>query len=154
MGVSLDDDEVWAYLEGAMTGIAVTLRRDGTPMALPTWFVVHERRIYLRTPARAKKVERVRRDPRGAFLAESGTRWAELTAVHLTGQFSVVADPVRGRLIDDLLDAKYAGLRTATGLMPEASQRHYAGEKVHLRFDHDERILSWNNRKLRGGPVG
>ena len=38
MGVRLDDDEAWAELDAAHTGILTTLRRDGWPVSLPVWF--------------------------------------------------------------------------------------------------------------------
>ena len=78
MGVRLTDDEAWAELAAAHTGILTTLRRDGRPVALPVWFAVLDRRIYVRTPAGTHKVGHVRHDPRATFLVERGERWAEL----------------------------------------------------------------------------
>ena len=40
MSVRLSDEEAWAELAAAHTGIFTTLRRDGRPVTLPTWFVV------------------------------------------------------------------------------------------------------------------
>ena len=45
MGVLLNDDEAWAELERAHTGILTTLRRDGMAVSLPTWFVALDRRV-------------------------------------------------------------------------------------------------------------
>ncbi len=42
MGVRLNADEMRNFLEKAHTAILTTLRRDGFPVALPTWFVTHE----------------------------------------------------------------------------------------------------------------
>ncbi|MGH7336515.1 MAG: pyridoxamine 5'-phosphate oxidase family protein, partial [Myxococcota bacterium] len=78
MGVRLTDEEVWEFLATAHTGILTTLRRDGTPIALPMWFVALDRAVYLRTLVGSKKMARIRRDPRVGFVAESGLRWAEL----------------------------------------------------------------------------
>lgn len=149
MAITLTDEETWAFLGSAHTGIAVTLRRDGTPVALPTWFAVIHGRVYLRTPSRASKLARIRHDPRGSFLVETGSHWAELKAVHMTGLFAVDEDPATRQLLDHALDAKYAGFRTPREAMPNVSQRHYADERIAVRFDHDERILSWDNSKLR-----
>jgi nitroimidazol reductase NimA-like FMN-containing flavoprotein (pyridoxamine 5'-phosphate oxidase superfamily) len=85
MGVRLTPEEQWAMLEAAHTGIFTSLRRDGAPVALPVWFAVVDRRIYLRTPAKTKKVARIRNDDRCSFLVESGLAWKELKAVHLSG---------------------------------------------------------------------
>ena len=84
-GVRLSDDEAWAALEAAHTGVLTSLRRDGWPISLPVWFVVLDRRIYVSGPAHTKKFARVRHDPRVSFLVESGERWVDLLGVHVTG---------------------------------------------------------------------
>ncbi|HEX4530444.1 MAG TPA: pyridoxamine 5'-phosphate oxidase family protein [Acidimicrobiia bacterium] len=55
MGVRLSEDEAWAELDAAHTGILTTLRRDGWPVSLPVWFATIGRQIYVRTrPRRAR----------------------------------------------------------------------------------------------------
>ena len=81
MSIRLSEDEAWDVISASHTGILTTLRRDGSPIALPVWFAVVDRTVCMRTPRRTKKVARVRRDPRASFLVESGERWAELVAV-------------------------------------------------------------------------
>ena len=147
MTVRLDDDEAWAVIEAAHTGILTTLRADGLPITLPVWFVVLDRTIALAAPSRTKKVARVRHDPRASFLVESGKRWAELRAVHLTGRIEVVDDEATRAAIDEALDAKYAAFRTPREAMPEPTQAHYAG-RTFLRLRPDERVLSWDNARL------
>jgi nitroimidazol reductase NimA-like FMN-containing flavoprotein (pyridoxamine 5'-phosphate oxidase superfamily) len=150
VGVRLSEDEAWAVLAAAHTGIFTTLRRDGMPIALPVWFVVLDRSICLAAPSRTKKVARLRNDPRASFLVESGERWAELEAVHLTGTVEFVDDLEVIAQIDDALDGKYAPFRTARAAMPEKTQQHYAG-RTFLRLRPDVRIVSWDNRRL---PLG
>ena len=150
MGVRLSEDEAWAVLAAAHTGVFTTLRRDGMPIALPVWFVALERTICLAAPSRTKKVARVRNDPRGSFLVESGERWAELQAVHLTGRVEVVDDPDEMARIDAGLDDKYAAFRTTRAAMPERTQEHYAG-RTFLRLVPDARVVSWDNRRI---PLG
>ena len=62
----------------------------------------------LSAPTRTKKLARLRHDPRASFLIESGERWAELLAVHLTGER--VRRPKRRRVERHRrrLDVKYA----------------------------------------------
>jgi nitroimidazol reductase NimA-like FMN-containing flavoprotein (pyridoxamine 5'-phosphate oxidase superfamily) len=148
MGVRLDVDEAWAVLEHAHTGIFTTLRRDGMPIALPVWFVTLDRTICLAAPSRTKKVARLRHDARASFLVESGDKWVELEAVHLTGRVEFVTDDDETRSrIDDALDAKYLPFRAARTSMPEKTQAHYAGREF-LRLVPDERIVSWDNRRI------
>jgi PPOX class probable F420-dependent enzyme len=147
VSVRLTADEAWAVLESSHTGIFTTLRRDGMPIALPVWFVVLDRTICLGVPARTKKIARVRHDPRASFLVESGERWAELQAVHLTGRVEFVDGLDEITRIDDALEAKYVAFRTAPEAMPVRTQEHYQG-RVFLRLVPDERVLSWDNRRL------
>jgi len=147
MSVRLTPDEAWDVLERAHTGILTTLRRDGMPISLPMWFVVLDRTICISAPSGTKKLARLRHDPRASFLVESGERWAELEAVHLTGRIEVVTDDAEIARIDASLDAKYAAFRTASTAMPQATRDHYAG-RTWLRLVADDRILSWDNRKL------
>jgi PPOX class probable F420-dependent enzyme len=147
MGVRLSDDEAWREIAAAHTGVLTTLRADGTPVALPVWFVARDRTIFVGTPSRAKKVARVRADPRASFLVESGDRWAELRAVHVNGTVELVDDPATISAVTTELDAKYAAFRTASSAMPAATRAHYAGRTI-LRFVPSGRILSWDNARL------
>ena len=117
------------------------------PIALPVWFVVLDRAICLGVPSRTKKVARIRKDPRASFLVESGARWVELRAIHLTGQMEVVDDAATQTRIDEALAVKYAAFRTPASTMPERTQEHYA-DRTFLRLVADERILSWDNSRL------
>ena len=147
MGVRLSQDEAWEVLEQSHTGILTTLKADGAPVTLPVWFVVVDRTIGMMAPSRTKKVSRIRRDPRASFLVESGQRWAELRAVHLSGLVEELGDgPVRDQ-IDALLDQKYAAFRTARAAMPSATQDHYVN-RTFLRFVPDPRMLTWDNRRI------
>src|SRR5687768_16960021 len=133
MGVRLNEDDAWQVIAASHTGVLTTLRADGTPVALPVWFVANDRTIFVSTPSRAKKLARVRHDPRASFLVESGARWAELQAVHLSGLVDVVDDESLAREIAAALDAKYAAFRTASTAMPPPTRAHYA-ERTILRF--------------------
>ncbi len=81
----------------------------------------------------------------------------ELEAVHLTGRIEVVTDEEEIARIDDALDQKYAAFRTASTRCrrrPATTTRGYAaragggGGRTYLRLVADDRILSWDNRKL------
>ncbi|HYC23881.1 MAG TPA: pyridoxamine 5'-phosphate oxidase family protein [Candidatus Bathyarchaeia archaeon] len=149
MGVRLSDDELWELLRTAHTGILTTLRRDGVPISLPMWFVALDRAVYLRTLARARKMARIRRDPRVGFLVESGLRWAELKAAHLTGHAEIVGDAEVEARVAQALDVKYSAYRTSRERQPEATRAHYGGEWVTVRIVPEGRVLSWDNAKLR-----
>ncbi len=149
MGVLLTDDEAWSELERAHTGILTTMRRDGMPVTLPTWFVVLDRRIYLRTPAKTRKVQHVQRDPRATFLVERGERWDELCAVMVYANATVHGDGPLAERVLAALDAKYAGFRTDAAAMPDATRAHYGGATAILELTPTEPLVTWDNAKLQ-----
>jgi PPOX class probable F420-dependent enzyme len=146
--VRLTRDEAWAELAAAHTGILTTLRADGMPIALPVWFVAFDERVYVSAPGHTKKLARLRHDPRASFLVESGERWAELRAVHLTGQTRFVEDPALLERVRVALDEKYGAFRTQREAMPDATREYYAVTTVTIEIVPDERILTWDNSLL------
>ena len=146
--VRMSDDEAWAMLERAHVGILTTLRRDGRPVALPIWFVVLDRRIYVVT--RGRKVERARHDERASFLVEDGERWADLRAVHVDCRASVIDPPdALGDAIRAAMDDKYRAYRTPTKAMPSATRDHYRSAMgAVIELVPEGKLLTWDNRKL------
>ncbi len=147
MSIRRSADEAWDELAAAHTGILTTLRRDGMPITLPMWFVALDRTICFSAPAGTKKVARLRHDPRASFLVESGERWAELRAVHLTGRVEEVTADAEVARITDAMDAKYARFRTASSALPDATRAHYAS-RVTFRLVPEPRVLTWDNSRL------
>ena len=146
--IRMDPDELWDWVAAGHTGIFVTLKRDGTPIAMPLWYVVIDRRIY--TGSGGKKLQRIRHNSRASFLVESGKRWSELKAVHMTGHLRPM-EPTEERWeqVKEALDAKYAGFRTVHESMPAETARKYETDgRRYLEFIPDERILNWDNSKL------
>ena len=148
MGIRLSEDEAWAELEQAHTGIHTTLKRDGWPVSLPTWFVVLDRRIYLRTPTRTKKVARLRRDPRGSFLVEQGERWTELRAVMVPVVASEVEPGEEHDRVAAAMSEKYRAYRAPLEQAPEATKRAYSGTTL-LRLEPAGPPLTWDNARIR-----
>lgn len=148
MGIRLDADEAWAFVERRHTGVLTTLRADGYPVSLPVWFVVRERRVYLQTPSGAKKITRVRRDPRASFVVESGRAWTELKAVSMTGHARIVEDEAEQQAAREALTEKYAEHGIPGARVPDATKRHYEASTV-ICFEPDERLLTWDNARLR-----
>jgi nitroimidazol reductase NimA-like FMN-containing flavoprotein (pyridoxamine 5'-phosphate oxidase superfamily) len=147
--IRLTQEEAWDFIEQSHTGIFGTLRSDGAPIMLPIWFVVIDRRIYVRTGSESMKAKRARRDARASFLVESGEQWAELQAVHMVGGITEVdVESDRGIEAEEKFTAKYAPFRTESSRMSQTTRSRYAAQRVFLEFEPDERILSWDNRRL------
>ncbi len=147
MGVRLSEDEAWEFLERGHTGILTSMKRDGFPIALPVWYAVVDRHVFVAGPGTSKKFARVRNNAKVSFLVESGERWAELKAVHLTGRAEVV-DAEAWPEVDRQMDAKYAPFRTASKAMPDATRKHYAVSRGLMRITPEGRILTWDNARL------
>jgi nitroimidazol reductase NimA-like FMN-containing flavoprotein (pyridoxamine 5'-phosphate oxidase superfamily) len=149
VGITLDDEELWRYLEEGHEGLFSTLRADGWPVTLPVWYVTLDRAVYVRSSPRTKKLARVRRDPRSSFVVSSGAHWVELKAVVLTCHAAEL-DPGSER--DGVLQAfddKYRSFRLQSSAMPSSSKRHYQGEPAVIRLDPVGPPLSWDNSRLR-----
>jgi PPOX class probable F420-dependent enzyme len=148
MGVRLSEEEAWQLLGASHTGIVTTLRRDGWPVSLPVWFVALDRAIYLRTPAKTRKVARVRRDDRVSFLVEDGRAWKELRAVVVTGRARVLGPGEERERALAAIQEKYAGWVESRAALPDATRRHYASFEV-IRIDPVQELLSWDNARIR-----
>jgi nitroimidazol reductase NimA-like FMN-containing flavoprotein (pyridoxamine 5'-phosphate oxidase superfamily) len=149
MGVRLTEDEAWAELAAAHTGILTTLRRDGRPVPLPVWFVALDHHVYVRTPAGTRKVAHVQHDPRATFLVERGERWAELCAVMLHADVTLLGDGTERDTVESTLTGKYARFRTESAQLPDATRAHYAVDSAVLKLTPVGRLVTWDNSKLR-----
>jgi nitroimidazol reductase NimA-like FMN-containing flavoprotein (pyridoxamine 5'-phosphate oxidase superfamily) len=149
VGVRLTEDEAWAELAAAHTGILTTLRQDGRPVSLPVWFVAIDHHVYVRTPAHTHKVGHVEHDPRATFLVERGERWAELCAVMLHADVSLLGPGIERDEVESTLDEKYVSFRTESAQLPDATRAHYAVESAVLRLTPVGRLVTWDNSKLR-----
>ena len=144
----MDSEELWAWVAEQHTGIFITLRQDGTPIALPLWYVAIDHKLY--THSGGKKLARIRNNDRASVLIESGERWVDLKAVHMTGRIRAL-DPSDERWdqAHEAIEAKYAAYRVAASAMPtETAQKYATDGRAYLEFTPDDRILNWDNSKL------
>lgn len=146
MGVRMTADEVEAFLAAADVGILSTLRRDGSPIALPMWFVVVDGDICFRTRRTGRKVERIERDRRVSFVVDTGAAWRDLAAVVVNGR-AETAEPELAARIEAGLTEKYAG-RGVPESVPAPTREHYDVPTVYYRIVPEGRVLTWNNAKL------
>ena len=63
---------VQTYLTGKEIGVLATVNPDGSPLAMPMWFVHNKDVIGMVSVAEDMKVNNMRRDPRVGFVVESG----------------------------------------------------------------------------------
>lgn len=151
LNIRLNENEIWEFVEAGHTGILTTLRRDGMPIALPIWYTVLERTVYVSGPPQTKKFARLRNDSRVSFLVESGKAWAELKAVQLNGNASFVEDEALKERIAASLAEKYSAFRAPRAALPEKVSKTYAAQRRVIAIAADARVLSWDNARI---PVG
>ena len=138
---TLHDPASWVHLS--------TIDHDGGPHVTPMMMGLTDSHLLFSLTGK-QKVRNLERDPRASFLVESGERWADLKAVHLTGRAEVVdLDTELGARFRDEMDRKYASARTAGSDMPKATAEHYTTAIGGIvRFTPDARVLNWDNAKL------
>jgi hypothetical protein len=83
-----------------------------------------------------------------SFLVESGERWAELRAVHVTGRARLVAEPDLLARVAAAVDAKYGAFRTVRATMPDATRVHYDVARATIEITPDDHMLTWDNARL------
>lgn len=149
MSARFTDPEEREFLSTMHTAIVTTNRRDGWPISLPVWFALVDDAVYFRTPARSKKVARVRNDGRACLLVESGEAWIDLRAVLWLGRLVEVTDDALRERAGGVISEKYSAFRTSRSKLPDATAKHYGSSDVMYELRPEERRLSWDNRKLR-----
>ena len=150
MGTELSDSELWTFIADAPTGMLTTLRRDGWPVTLPVWFVALDGAIYIPSFASLKKVLRIKNDPRGSFLVESGRGWTELRAATLAVTADILTDGAEFDRAQAALAAKYPPeVAVPFDRLPRAIQSFYGTDAVVIRLRPVTGPISWDNSKIR-----
>lgn len=105
--MTLDDARIQAFLATKEVVLLATVQADGSPLAMPMWFLHDPASLTMISVAGSQKVRNLRRDPRVSVVAESGTR-GDIRGVGVQGRVVFLADsPERQRLVERF-HAKYA----------------------------------------------
>lgn len=149
--ITMTPAEVDDFLSVTKNIILVTNGPDGFPDPVAMWFKRgDDGAIWMRTYGASQKVRNLERDPKGALLAETGERYAELRGVQLTGEIELVHDEdIICGIVADLM-VKYEGLDPAHRDSAAEAYRPRAGKQVALRLA-DPNVTSWDHRKLGAG---
>ncbi len=149
--IRMSDAEIRSFLDERKTLILTSNGPGGFPHPMPMWYVLEsDGAIRMTTYARSQKVANLRRDPRVALLAESGTEYEELRGVLFYGQAELIDDTEQ--VIDTLLAAAGNPARDADAEQQQAvrdGMRKNASKRVVIRLK-PERVVSWNHAKLGG----
>jgi PPOX class probable F420-dependent enzyme len=100
--------------------VMATLRSDGYPVTVPTWYVFENDRVLVSLDESRKRLDHLRRDPRVSLTVFDGENW--YTHVGLIGRVDELADDTG---LDDV----------------DRIARHYTGEPYPVRDR--KRVSAW-----------
>lgn len=104
----MTDEQAWAFLEqGSRPATFASVRPDGRPHAVPTWYSVEESDIVFTTWHTTVKAANLRRDPRVSLVVQDPEPPYDYVTVE--GEAELIDDLVLCRRISTLLGAKYMG---------------------------------------------
>jgi PPOX class probable F420-dependent enzyme len=99
-------DHLHAFLERPNPAVMATLRSNGTPVTVATWYLWDEGRVLLNLDARRKRLQHLRRNPHVSVTALAEGDWYQHVSLH--GRVATIADDVD--LVDiDRLSRHYTG---------------------------------------------
>jgi PPOX class probable F420-dependent enzyme len=85
--------------------VMATVRPDGAPVSVATWYLWEDGRILLNLDAGRKRLEHLRADPRVSLTVLDGDRWYR----HVSIQGTVKIEPDQGLAGIDRLSQHYTG---------------------------------------------
>lgn len=102
------DEEAWRFLrEGNRPAVFSSLRADGWPHAVPTWYAVDGDGLVFTTWHRTVKAANIRRDPRVAAVVQDTAPPYDDVAIE--GEARLIDCLPQCRAISTVLGAKYMG---------------------------------------------
>jgi PPOX class probable F420-dependent enzyme len=108
----MTDEEAHAFLrEGSRPATFASVRPDGRPHAVPTWYAVEGDEIVLTTWHTTVKAANIRHDPRVAIVVQDPEPPYSYVAVE--GEAQLIDDLEMCRRISTTLGAKYMGAERA-----------------------------------------
>ena len=105
-GPSLDDPAVQRFLAGKDVVILATVQPDGSPLAMPMWFLPDGATLCMLSVARTQKVRNIGGDARVCVVAEEGAR-GDIRGVTVLGRAAFLPDSSERRGLVDRFLAKY-----------------------------------------------
>jgi len=103
----LDDARVQAFLAGKEVVVLATVGSDGAPRATPMWFLHAPDALFMISVDDTQKVRDLRRDPRGAVVAEATTPAGAISGVTVRGRVEFLPESAERRLLAERFLTKY-----------------------------------------------
>lgn len=140
--LTMQPEELDAYLSGERVLRLATVDDDGWPAVVPVWFVWHEGGLWVWNLTRAKRTSRLQEGTRAAFVIDSGDEYVELRRASGRLTYRFVDDAEVPLEVRSAFSAKYFG--SDQPLEP-------ADHHDWIRFE-PVTLASWDFRKQYGAP--
>lgn len=111
----LADQNVQNFLGAKQIVVLATSQPDGSPLAMPMWFLHDPASLAMISVEDTQKVRNLRRDPRVCVVAEAVSERGEIQGVTVTGTATFLADGPDRRALAERFHAKYPGLARLWG---------------------------------------
>jgi len=113
---ALADAAVQRFLATRYVVVLATVQADGSPLAMPMWFLPDPAAVTMLSVASTQKVRNLRRDPRVSVVAEtSGADGGDIRGVSLQGRAEFIEDGPERRALVERFHARYPGLARLWG---------------------------------------
>jgi PPOX class probable F420-dependent enzyme len=113
---ALADTAVQRFLATRHVVVLATVQADGSPLAMPMWFLPDPAAMAMLSVADTQKVRNLRRDPRVSVVAEtSGADGGDIRGVSLQGSAEFIEDGPERRALVERFHARYPGLARLWG---------------------------------------
>ncbi len=150
--ITMDAEEVRAFIEEQRTATIATVGPTGMPHLVAMWYGVIDGEVWFETKLKSQKVANIQRNDKVSFLAEAGLTYNALRGVSLEGRAHVSTDAEELWKVGVSVFERYMGPYT-DDMKPIVETM--LNNRVAVRIE-VERVRTWDHRKLGLGdvPVG
>ena len=134
--MTLEDPSIRKFLATKEVAVLATVQPDGSPLAMPMWFLHDAATLTMISVEGTQKVRNLRRDPRVCVVAEAGGGGEDIRGVTVLGRAEFLADGPERRALAERFHAKYPRLASLWG------GRTMPANRVMFRIA-PERVKSW-----------
>ena len=108
--MGLDDARIQKFLATKEVVVLATAQADGSPLAMPMWFLHAPEMLTMISVADTQKVRNLRRDPRVSVVAEAVVG-GEVRGVTVQGRVEFLSDGPERRALIERFHEKYTSLQ-------------------------------------------
>jgi general stress protein 26 len=151
--ITMDDEEVLAFLDEERTVVCATHGPRGWPHLMPLWYVVRDGRIWAWTFARSQKAINLGRDPKATLQVEAGDTYDQLRGVMFECEVVLHHDLETVAALGEEILTRYTPGLAVDGELPEDARAMVAAQAAkRVAFEFVEvRRSTWDHRKLASG---